>query len=333
MQLSVVVREVQIPLLASLLLGGCAAKLVHVLRVRSIDAALGPTALFPVHLRRAVAMVMCGCELALGIGLILTSGRIGRGAPTNAVRLGTALLFLVATCALIELRTTRPDVGCGCFGDFSTAPVSGRALARSALLAVAALITVGLPPLQPPHRGAAVILPLGIFAAEMVLVAALSPEIGEGLVRLGYAEPCELRAVPAERTIAALHRSAHWRRHSGLITAAGPADMWRELCWRYVVYPGELHGRPVELVFAVFLRQHRPAIQAALVDAATGNVLPWPPGSLRPSGDRDRARWPVRAGAPVRPAAPVLAAPTDPGLGIPALPRSAERQVQRSAVL
>ena len=87
MQLSVVVREVQIPLLASLLLGGCAAKLVQVLRVRSIDAALGPTALFPVHLRRAVAMVMCGCEFALGIGLILTSGRIGRGALTNGVRL------------------------------------------------------------------------------------------------------------------------------------------------------------------------------------------------------------------------------------------------------
>jgi len=125
MQLSVVVREVQIPLLASLLLGGCAAKLVQVVRARSIDAGLGPTALFPVHLRRTVAMVMCGCEFALGIGLILTSGRIGRGAPTNGVRLGTALLFLVATCALIELRTTRPDVGCGCFGDFSTAPVSG----------------------------------------------------------------------------------------------------------------------------------------------------------------------------------------------------------------
>src|SRR5580693_8667704 len=298
MQLSVVVREVHIPLLASLLLGGCAAKLVQVVRARSIDAGLGPTALFPVHLRRTVAMVMCGCEFALGIGLILTSGRIGRGAPTNGVRLGTALLFLVATCALIELRTTRPDVGCGCFGDFSTAPVSGRALARSALLAVAALITVGLPPLQPPHRGAAVILPLGIFAAEMVLVAALSPEIGEGLVRLGYAEPCELRAVPAERTIAALQRSSHWRRHSGLITAADPVDVWRELCWRYVVYPGELHGRPVELVFAVFLRQHRPAIQAALVDAA-----------------------------------PVLAAPTDPGRGIPALRRGDERQARRSAIL
>jgi hypothetical protein len=314
MLLAELVREVQVPLLASLLLGGCAAKLVHMVRVRSIDEALGPTALFPVRLRRPAAIAMCGCEFVLGVGLILTAGTIGRGAPTNAVRLGTALLFLVATCALLELRGARPAVGCGCFGDFSTAPVSGRTLARSALLAVAALSTVGLPPLQPPRQDAAALLPLAIFAAELALVAALSPEVGEGLVRLGYSEPCELRTVPAERTVAALHRSTQWRRHSGLVTADEPVDMWRELCWRYVVYPGELHGRPVELVFAVFLRQHRPAIQAGLVDATSGNVLPWPPGSVRPVSERGRARRPVRAPAPV------LSAPTDPGIGIPAVP-------------
>lgn len=314
MQLSVVVREVQVPLLSSLLLGGCAAKLVHVLQVRSIAAGLGPTALFPVHLRRPAAIVMCATELMLGIGLIITAGSIGRGAPTNAVRLGTALLFLVATCALIELRATRPDIGCGCFGDFSTAPVSGRTLARSALLAASALSTVGLQPLQPPPPGAAAVLPLGIFAAELALIAALSPEIGEGLVRLGYSEPCELRLVPAERTLAALRRSSQWRRHASLVTAAEPVDMWRELCWRYVVFPGEAGGRQVELVFAVFLRQHRPAIQAALVDAATGAAIPWPSGPVRPGPERERI------GQLVRTPAPMLSAPTDPGLGIPAVP-------------
>jgi hypothetical protein len=312
--LPVVVREVQVPLLSSLLLGGSAAKLVHVARARSMAAALGPTALFPVRLRRPVAMVMCGCEFVLGVGLILTAGSIGRGAPTNAVRLGTTLLFLVATCALIELRASRPDLGCGCFGDFSTAPVSGRTLARSALLATAALITVGLGPLPPPQPGLAAILPLGIFAAELAVIAALSPEVGEGLIRLGYSEPCELRIVPAERTLASLRRSSQWRRHACLITADQPADMWRELCWRYVVFPGEANGRPVELVFAVFLREHRPAIQAAMVDAATGNALPWPPGPVRPVIERKRA------GRLVRSPAPLLSAPTDPGLGIPAVP-------------
>jgi hypothetical protein len=313
-QLSGVVREVQVPLLSSLLLGGCAAKLMHMLQVRSIAAGLGPTALFPVRLRKPAAIVMCATEFMLGVGLILTAGSIGRGAPTNIVRMGTALLFLVATCALIELRATRPDIGCGCFGDFSTSPVSGRTLARSALLAASALITVGLGPLQPPRPGAAAVLPLGIFAAELALIAALSPEVGEGLVRLGYSEPCELRLVPAERTLAALRRSSQWRRHAGLITAAEPVDMWRELCWRFVVFPGEASGRQVELVFAVFLRQHRPAIQAALVDAVTGAVMPWPPGPVRPAAKRERV------GQLLRTPAPMLSAPTDPGLGIPAVP-------------
>ncbi len=313
MQLSVVFREVQVPLLSSLLLGGCAAKLMHMLQMRSITAGLGPTALFPVRLRKPAAIVMCATEFMLGVGLILTAGSIGRGAPTNIVRMGTALLFLVATCALIELRATRPDIGCGCFGDFSTSPVSGRTLARSALLAASALITVGLGPLQPPRPGAAV-LPLGIFAAELALIAALSPEVGEGLVRLGYSEPCELRLVPAERTLAALRRSSQWRRHAGLVTAAEPVDMWRELCWRFVVFPGEASGRQVELVFAVFLRQHRPAIQAALVDAVTGAVMPWPPGPVRPAAKRERV------GQLLRTPAPMLSAPTDPGLGIPAVP-------------
>ncbi len=313
MQLSGVFREVQVPLLSSLLLGGCAAKLMHMLQMRSITAGLGPTALFPVRLRKPAAIVMCATEFMLGVGLILTAGSIGRGAPTNIVRMGTALLFLVATCALIELRATRPDIGCGCFGDFSTSPVSGRTLARSALLAASALITVGLGPLQPPRPGAAV-LPLGIFAAELALIAALSPEVGEGLVRLGYSEPCELRLVPAERTLAALRRSSQWRRHAGLVTAAEPVDMWRELCWRFVVFPGEASGRQVELVFAVFLRQHRPAIQAALVDAVTGAVMPWPPGPVRPAAKRERV------GQLLRTPAPMLSAPTDPGLGIPAVP-------------
>ena len=110
--------------------------------------------------------------------------------------------------------------------------------------------------------------------------------MGEALVRLGYSEPCELRLRARARTIAALQRSSPWRRHAHMITAPHPSDVWRELCWRYVVYPGESAGRHVELVFAIYLRQHRPVIQAALVDAISGAVLPWPPGVMRPGGVR-----------------------------------------------
>jgi hypothetical protein len=270
------VREVQIPVLASMLLGGCATKLIATLRAGGADPGLGPTALFPMRLRRTLAILVGGLECGLGAGLIVTAGPLGRGAPAISVRLGTALLFLVGVCALLELRTNRPDVGCGCFGDFSTAPVSERAMARSALLALAALATIGMPPLQLPRASGSAELLLGIFVAELIVIAALSPELAEALVTLGYSEPCELRMLPVERTLTALRRSAQWRRHAGLMTSDVPVDTWRELCWRYVVFPGRHDGRDAELVFAVYQRQRRPAVLAALVDAVTCELIPWP---------------------------------------------------------
>jgi len=286
------IREAQVPLLSALLLGGMAAKTARALRVGSLDAGLGPTALFPMRLRRRVALSLFAAEFLCGIALIATAGRIGRGDLATSVRLATSLLFLVATCALIELRNTHPDVGCGCFGDFSTSPVSGRTIIRSTLLSAAALATIGLPPLRAPHPGLDAARLLGIFAVEFAVIAALSPELGEALVRLGYSEPCELRRMPAVRTLAALRRSAQWRRRSGLITAEVPVDMWRELCWRYVVFPARLGQREAEVVFAVYLRPHRPVIHAALVDAATSEVLSWPAAP----GRRGVAGWLPGAG-------------------------------------
>jgi Methylamine utilisation protein MauE len=323
------VREVQIPLLAAMLLGGSITKLVRAPRAATAAAGLGPTALFPMNLRRPIAALMSVIELALGVGLIVTAGRIGSGRPATAVRLATALFFIVATCALMELRTTRPDLGCGCFGNLSQTPVSGRALARSVLLAAAALTIIGLPPLHQPHPSAAAARLLAIFVLELVVIAALSPEVGESLVRLGYSEPCELRMLSPERTLAALRRSSQWRKRCGLITADAPVDVWRELCWRYVVYPARADGRAAELVFAVYLRRRRPVIQASLVDARTGDVLPWPavqrrlpaPWRAARRGGAARRTGPRRAHLR-RPGirSPVLASPTDPGLGIPAIP-------------
>jgi hypothetical protein len=278
-----VIQQVQIPVLSAMLLGGCAAKLARALRRGSIDAGLGPTALFPLRLRRPLAMLACAIEFGLGVGLIVTAGNLGRGEPANTIRLGTGLFFLVAVCALLELRSSRPDVGCGCFGDFSTAPVSWRTLIRSVLLAVAALSTIGLPPLQLPQAAARPALLLGIFAAELAVIGALSPELGEGLVRLGYSEPCELRTLAVERTLTALRKSAQWRRHADMITADAPVDVWREMCWRYVVFRSRYAGREAEIVFAVYLRQRRPAVLSALVDTATGEVLGWPALPARPT--------------------------------------------------
>jgi hypothetical protein len=284
------IREVQLPLLAAMLLGGAIAKLVRALRAGSLDTDFGPAQLFPLSLRRPLAVGLCAIEFGLGLGLVATAERLGAGAPATCVRLGAGLLFLVATSALIELRSADPEAGCGCFGDFSTAPVSGRTLARSALLAAAALSTLGLPPVQAPRTAVQILQIVLVAVIELGLLAALSPELGEGLIRLGYSEPCELRELPAARTLGALRRSKPWRRHSGLVTSDVPADVWRELCWRYVVYPGSHEGRAADVVFAVFLRQRRPVIYAALVDAMTGRTLPWPaPPAQNPWQRRLRA--------------------------------------------
>jgi hypothetical protein len=267
------IREVQIPLLAAMLLSACVGKVTHLARDGAAAEGFGPTALFPMVLQVPLALALCAAELILGLGLILTAGSVGHSAAT-AVRIAACLLFVVSTCALIELRATRPGVGCGCFGDLSSAPVSIRTLARSALFALAALATIHLQPIWLPMAGNAIKL-VAVLCVELAVIGALSPEVGEGLIRLGYSEPCELRDIPAARTLALLRRSKQWRRYRGLITADKPSDIWRELCWRYVVYPSNYAGRPADIVFAVYLQQRRPVVHAALVDANTGLALPW----------------------------------------------------------
>ena len=288
--------DVQIPLLAALLLGGCVTKAIKVAQSRTVAAGLGPTALFPLKLRAPVAVVMCAIEFCLGVGLLVTAGTFGRDDPAGLIRLGTGLLFLVATFALIELRSVRPDVGCGCFGEFSQTPVTGRTIARSALLAVAALATMKLDPIALPHslgQGVALLL---ILVAELVVLGFLSPEVRDVLVRIGYSAPCELRVVNPEQSLAALQRSSQWRRHSALLAGDEPSDVWRELCWRYMAFPSKHAGKDAELVFAVRLEHHRPLVLSALVDTASGNVLPWPTGASRPARGRRRRTVQARPG-------------------------------------
>jgi hypothetical protein len=269
------IREVQIPLLAGMLLSACVGKVRHLARDGAAADRFGPTALFPMSMQIPLALALCVAELILGFGLIVTAGGFG-GSAATCFRIATCLLFVVSSCALIELRATRPGVGCGCFGDLSRTPVSSRTLTRSALFAVAALATVEMPPIKLPRTVGSGLELAAILCLELVVIGALSPEVGEGLIRLGYSEPCELRDIPAARTLAALRRSKQWRRLRSLVTADAPSDVWRELCWRYVVYQGSYSGRPADIVFAVYLQHRRPLIHAALVDANTGLALPFP---------------------------------------------------------
>ena len=258
-------REVQIPLLAALLIGGCAAKARRALSARSIEAGIGPTAVFPLRLHRPVAIALCAGELALGGGLLLTAG-----AAALAVRSATALLFGTAVGALHELRARQPDAGCGCFGDLSDTPVSWRVMTRSALLCAAAIAAIGVPPLHRPASAGQALTMLAVAATELVVIAILSPEVGEIMVRLGHSEPCEVRRVPVSRTLAALHGSAPWRHYQHHLLATDPIDVWREGCWRYAVFPGTVDGRRVEVVFAVYLEPRHPQVRAGIADPEAG---------------------------------------------------------------
>jgi len=294
-------RAVQIPLLATLLELACAGKAVRAARSRSITEALGPTCMFPLRLRRPSAMVMCAIEFSLGLLLIATAGRIWAWpAAATGVRLGVVLLFATATAALVELRAHRPDVGCGCFGDLSTTPVSLRTIARSALFTAGAALSVGVPPIRlaadglipgAAHGTAGARLLVALVAAQIIVLGALSPELGEAMVRLGYREPCERRTLPVARTLAALRMSRAWRRHAVLLTSTDPADVWRELCWRYAVFPGDVNGREADVVFAVYLRRWSPPVRVAIVDAVTGEkIRPAAPQARPPHGGRPAAR-------------------------------------------
>lgn len=259
-------REVQVPLLALLLIGGCAAKARRAIGARSIDAGIGPTAMFPVPLRRPVAMAICASEFGLGIGLLVTAGRLGAGWPADAVRVATALLFGTAVAALQELRMRRPDAGCGCFGELSGTPVNWRTITRAALLGAVAAASIGAPPLHMASSSGQAAVVLALVLVELALLAALSPEIGQLMVRLGHAEPCEVRRVPVARTLATLRASAPWRHYRPHLISATPTDVWREGCWRFAAYPGILASRHVEVVFAVYLTGRRAPVRAGVLD-------------------------------------------------------------------
>jgi hypothetical protein len=67
------------------------------------------------------------------------------------------------------------------------------------------------------------------------------------------------------RTLSALRASAPWRRYREFLAAA-PVDVWREGCWRFVVFPGVVDDRRVEVVFAVSLAGRRAPVRVGLLD-------------------------------------------------------------------
>jgi hypothetical protein len=270
----VVIREVQVPLLAALLILGGAAKSRCIVQAGRAGAGTEPTATFPLAPRRPATIALCAIEFALGAGLVVTAGRIGEGTPALAMRAEAALLYGTAAGALYVLRARRPDAGCGCFGELSSTPVGWRVIARATLLCAAALFALDAPPLRMPASAGQVWLTLAVTVAELALLFALSPEFGQLMLRLSHAQPCEIREVPVARTLSALRASAPWRRYRRVLVAAAPVDVWREGCWRFMVYPAVLASRRVEVVFAVHLADRSAPVRVGMLDTGTDFEAP-----------------------------------------------------------
>jgi hypothetical protein len=125
-----------------------------------------------------------------------------------------------------------------------------------------------------PDSAAQAWFTLAAVATELAVMAALSPEIAQLMVRLSHADPCELREVPVGRTLSALRASSPWRRYQEFLVGAAPADVWREGCWRFVVFPGVMASRPVEVVFAVHLAGRNGPVRVGILDTAAPTTIP-----------------------------------------------------------
>lgn len=263
-----IVRAAQIPVVCLTLYAAAVAKLVTAPAPGGAVVVPGPALLLGTRWRRPAVFAVAGVEIVIATGLL-----VAPGLSAEVARAGAAIVFATGTFVLIELRSRHPDAGCGCFGTLSRTPVGMRALGRSCALTLASVAMVGV-----PAPGTAVVRTASwpyaaVAVAELGLLAAVAPETAALVARLTRREPCETARVPVAHTLRALRATAAWRDHRGMLTSDGPLDVWRELCWRYVVYAAVLEGRPARAVFAVRLGGRHPEVRAAVVDRETGEVL------------------------------------------------------------
>ncbi|MFB4299737.1 MauE/DoxX family redox-associated membrane protein [Actinomadura sp. NTSP31] len=272
-------QNTQVLLLAMVLLAACLAKLT--IRERAADAPdhvhgvpvpAGLAGLAALRRSRGMNVGLGLGEGVLGLALLVTS--------QFSVRLATTLAFAAATWVVGELRVRRPDAGCGCFGGLSAKRVGRRSVLRALLFTGAGIASLGA-----PLAGLDVLRDVRtqvgpVLIVELALFAALSPELRELLGRgshtrgLGRPEtPCERRRSPMPETYAALYDSAAWVEHENAVASAVPLDVWREGCWRFVVFPARVDGHDMEIVFAVSTAERNRTVRAALVPARVSSPI------------------------------------------------------------
>ncbi|MGI5205489.1 MauE/DoxX family redox-associated membrane protein [Spirillospora sp. CA-108201] len=265
------IQNTQVLLLAAVLLVACMAKLTTRERAGAAPDHVHGVPV-PARLARLSALRRSrGMTVGLGIG----EGVLGLALLVTShlsVRLATTAAFAAATWVVGELRVHRPDAGCGCFGALSAKKVDRRSVLRAMLFTCAAVVSLGA-----PHAGVDVLRDAHtrvglLFAVEVALFLALSPELAElaGRHRRPRAAvPCERRRSPMPETHARLYDSPAWAEHENAIKSAVPLEVWREGCWRFVAFPGRVRERDVEIVFAVSTSERDPAVRSAVVAPET----------------------------------------------------------------
>lgn len=265
-----VVQNTQVLLLASVLLAACLAKLMIREPVGAAPEHVHGVPM-PAGLRRATALRQ---SRPVNVGLGLTEGILGLSLLVTShfsVRLATTVTFAAAAWVVGELRVRRPDAGCGCFGGLSTKRVGRRSVIRAVLFTAAAVASLGAPRtgIDVLRNGPAQVIL--VLALELALFAALSPELSVLLERHGLLglrhkplEPCERRRSPLAETYTTLNDSAEWLRYEESVSSAAPLDVWREGCWRFLVFPARVDEQEVEIVFAVSTAARDRNVRAAI---------------------------------------------------------------------
>lgn len=256
-------RGVQLPLLAVLLLLGAAGKTTR------RAAATGTAVLVPERLRRPVTVGTGVLEAVAAVGLVGLSGVWG-----EAARVLATAMFAVAVIVLLLARRRDPEAGCGCFGGLSRAPIGWRTLTRAGLLSVLALTTIGLEPTGWQVVTAFTWTHAAILGVELMVLAALSPELRDVVARVPHREPCALRAYSAQRAEWRLRRSDVWRGLRPVMLKNEPEDVWRHGCRYFLRYDGLRYGQRVDVVYAVRIDGRRnTAVRASMVDRESGEVV------------------------------------------------------------
>lgn len=191
---------------------------------------------------------------------------------------GALLMFMVY---LIASHLTWGVQSCGCMGSTAT-PGLRAPLLRLAVMS--SMVALGLGASHYWFDAVRDSPPLVLLAlAECALVLAVSREAWSALPRRAGSNQhpkCATARVPVEDSLAALTSSVAFRRMRGVLTAATPADDWRDGCWRFFAFAADNHSPGALAVFAVPILKSRVRVRAAIV-AAEGEQV----AGIRLTGD------------------------------------------------